>query len=702
MNEQNLLLHFDKQVASDLEFDVIREMLAKKTVQPTAELRAQRLSPLRNRKQIIKFLEETEELRRLKTEQSGFPAIEFEELQKEIKLLGLPGSVLTEDGFNRIARASNTVNSILAALHGGERISHRLNNVFKNTFKTSDIIKPIEKVFDQKGQVRDDASPALANIREEMQSLRRSISRRFNKVLKDLLGKGMLADTREGFVNERRVLAVESTYKRRVKGNVCGSSNTGTITFIEPSTVVPLNHELELLRDDERKELRRILKELTKLIRGHLPLIKEYNKALIEYDFIQARAALAVELECVLPSIAKSSTIKYVKAYHPLLVRTNRALKIPTQPQSFELTKNGRILIISGPNAGGKSITLKTVGLLQVMLQSGLLIPVNSASEVGLFDSILTDIGDNQSIENQLSTYSYRLSRMQTFLRVADAKSLLLLDEFGTGSDPELGGALAEVFFEELYNKGVYGVITTHYANIKSRASELKNAVNASMLFNRNSLEPLFKLEVGQPGSSFTFEVASNCGINKKLIARAKTKLDGRRVELDSLIGELQKEKATIAKLTSRQLRAELEAEKATMAAKKASQKIKEKSKQLSESEAELNDLALKGEVLEKFIKKFNPGADNTKLSAEILDYLDKHSNKSRVKGSKNKAKKAKVAPIKKRPNHNSELIKEGSTVRLRTGKEKGEVVAVKGKKVTVVFGDFKTVVDRNKLSLIK
>lgn len=700
MREQNQLLHFDNQVASDLEFDVIRTMLAEKTVQPTAEARAKRLIPLRDRKPIIKYLEETEELRRIKTEQSGFPAVDFEEMQSEIKLLKVPGSVLTEEAFNRIARASNNCNAILAGLASGERVSHRLNTVFKDTYTTSDIIKPIEKVFDTKGVIKDDASSTLSTIREEMQSLRRSISRRFNKVLKDMLEKGMLADTREGFVNNRRVLAVESTYKRRVKGNVCGSSNTGTITFIEPSSVVPLNHELELLRDDERKEVRRILKELTKAIRSHLPLIQEYNKALIEFDFINARAALAVELECVLPAVPKTTTLKYVKAYHPLLVKTNRALGFPTQPQSFELNKKGRLMVISGPNAGGKSITLKTVGLLQVMLQSGLLIPVNSASEVGLFESILTDIGDNQSIENQLSTYSYRLSRMKTFLRVADAKSLLLLDEFGTGSDPELGGALAEVFFEELYNKGVFGVITTHYANIKSRASELKCALNASMLFNRSSLEPLFKLEVGQPGSSFTFEVASNCGINKKLIARAKTKLDGRRVELDSLIGELQKEKATIAKLTSRKLRAELEAEKATMEAKKAAKRSKEKSQQLSETEAEFNDLAVKGEVLDRFIKKYDPKKDNKKLAEEVLAYLDSKSNKSKVKGSKSKAKKA--PEPKKRPNHNSDLIKEGSVVRLRTGKEKGDVVAIKGKKVTVVFGDFKTVVDRNKLSLVK
>ena len=712
MQANDLLKHFDEQVASDLEFDIIRAMLAEKCVQPSAEARAHALRPLKHRKSIIKLLDETEELRRIRTEGVLFPSIDFEELSEELRLLEVEDSVLTESGFWRIARASRMVNSILSGLEAAEGVNEgrtypRMRWLCRDVVKTLDIIEPIDKVFDAKGQVKDSASEELGYIREDMVSVKRASNRNFSKAMKGLLEKGWLADIREGFVNERRVLAVESTYKRRVKGNVLGSSNTGTITFIEPSSVVTLNHELEILRDDERKEVRKILRGLTRLIRQHALLVRSYNELLVEMDFVWAKSSLAIELECNLPALPKSQGLLLVKAYHPLLVRANRDLGLRTHSQSLTLDKSGRMLVISGPNAGGKSITLKTVGLLQVMLQSGLLVPVNSASEMGLFDSILTDIGDNQSIENQLSTYSYRLSRMKHFLKVADGKSLLLLDEFGTGSDPELGGALAEVFFEELYDKGVYGVITTHYANIKSRAAELKQAVNASMLFDRESLSPLFKLEIGQPGSSFTFEVAKNIGISSKLITRAKKKMDSHKVELDALIGDLQKEKTQVAKLASRQLRAEVDAEKAAIKAEKLAKKNEEKTDALNKAIETHNLDVTRGKKMSKFIERYDPSKSTKKLTTDFIKYISQE--RSRVEAAKNRPSKKQneASPIfthqtKKRPNHRIEEIKVGSIVRLRTGKERGEVLRLKGKKITVLFGDFKTVVNLDKLSLIK
>ncbi|MAO46022.1 MAG: DNA mismatch repair protein MutS [Crocinitomicaceae bacterium] len=708
MRKDILLKHFDEQVASDLEFDVIRAMLAEKCVQPTAEARAHSLRPLNARKSIIRLLEETEELRRLRVEGAPFPSIDFEELDKELRLLEVKDSVLTESGFWRIAGASRLVNSILEVMKNCGMEAPRLNGLMKNVFPTRDIVEPIDKVFNAKGEVKDEASEELGYIREDMVSFKRSINKKFSQAMKHLLEKGWLADTREGFLNDRRVLAVQSTYKRRVKGTVLGSSNTGTITFIEPSSVVSLNHELELIKDDERKEVRKILRELTRKVRENLDLIREYNKLLVELDFVWARTSLAIELECTLPDLPKATGMKLIKAYHPLLVRANRALGVKTHPQSFELSKGGRLMVISGPNAGGKSITLKTVGLLQVMLQSGLLVPVNSASEMGLFDSILTDIGDNQSIENQLSTYSYRLGRMKHFLKVSDYKTLLLLDEFGTGSDPELGGALAEVFFEELYDRGVYGVITTHYANIKSRAAELKQALNASMLFDRETLSPQFKLEVGPPGSSFTFEVARNNGITAKLINRAKSKLDKRKVELDTLISDLQKEKNQVAKLASRQLRAEVEAEKAVIRAKKASKKSEEKTESLNKAIETHNEDVIRGRKMGKFLDNYDPSKSNKKLTAEIIKYLALEKSRQEALKKKPRKKQAEASPIstpspaKKRPNHRIEDIKVGSTVRLRTAKERGEVLQVKGKKVTVLFGEFKTVVALEKLSFVK
>jgi DNA mismatch repair protein MutS2 len=330
------------------------------------------------------------------------------------------------------------------------------------------------------------------------------------------------------------------------------------------------------------------------------------------------------------------------------------------------------------------------------MLQSGLLIPVSPASEVGFFDSILTDIGDNQSIENQLSTYSYRLGRMKHFLEVSDHKSLLLLDEFGTGSDPELGGALAEVFFEELYKRGVYGVITTHYANIKSRAAELPNAINASMLFDRDTLAPLFKLQIGQPGSSFTFEVAEMIGIQQTIIKRAKTKLDKRKVDLDALMGDLQKEKGKIAKLANRQLRAEVDAQKLSLEASKIKSQFSEKNTALNKATEENNkDLSL-GKKMSQFVTQFKPGTKNKDLLEEVLKFLAVETSR------KNKTSKKPADAAKRRPNHRSNEIKVGSVVKLRSGKEKGDVISLQGKNATVLFGAFKTRVKIDKLSLVK
>ena len=693
---KDLMLHFDEQVASDLEFDVIRAMLAEKTLQPTSKSRAHALVPLKNRKTIVRLLQETDELRRIKTEGEIFPSLEFEEMPDEIRMLEIRDSVLTEASFTKISRASNTVNQIVLSLKGKENKYPRLHDVQKDVYCTQDLITPIAKVFNAKGEISDNASHVLKNIREEMTGLRRKISRSFNGSMKDLQTKGMLADIREGFVNERRALAVDSTYKRRVHGNVLGSSNTGTITFIEPAVVIPLNHELEILRDDERKEMRRILKDLTKAVRTHLHLIRLYSHVLTEFDWIQARANLAIDFKSYLPGLTKKTGLHFIKAFHPLLVKTNEILGVKTHPQTIQLSKEGRILVISGPNAGGKSITLKTVGLLQVMLQSGLLIPVSPASEVGFFHSILTDIGDNQSIENQLSTYSYRLDRMKHFLEVSDNKSLLLLDEFGTGSDPELGGALAEVFFEELYKRGVLGVITTHYAKIKSKAAELPNAINGSMLFDRDTLEPLFTLQIGQPGSSFTFEVTEMIGISKSLIKRAKTKLDSRKVELDALMGDLQKEKGKIAKLANRQLRAEVDAQKASLEASKIKSQFYEKTIALNKATKENNKNLALGKKMNQFISRFKPGGKNKDLLEEIVQFLAVETVR------KNKSLKKSTKSVKRRPNHRSDQIKVGSIVKLRTGKEKGEVISIQGKNATVLFGAFKTRVKIDQLSLVK
>jgi DNA mismatch repair protein MutS2 len=343
-------------------------------------------------------------------------------------------------------------------------------------------------------------------------------------------------------------LAVLAMHRRKVSGSLLGASKSGNIVYIAPQATLSYSREYQNLIYEEKQEVVKILRDLATTIRPVTSLLDEYIAYLIHIDAVGAKAKYAQEMNAVLPKISKEKRVFFKNAVHPILWRKNNLQNVQTVSQSIELHKKQQIIVISGPNAGGKSITLKTIGLLQIMLQSGLLIPVDERSETYLFDTILTDIGDNQSIENQLSTYSYRLKNMRYFLRKCNDKTLFLIDEFGTGSDPELGGALAEIFLEEFYNKDAFGIITTHYSNLKVLANELEHVTNANMQFDERSLEPLYKLFIGQAGSSFTFEVAQKNGIPFSIINKAKKRVETEKIRLDKTISKLQKERNRLEK----------------------------------------------------------------------------------------------------------------------------------------------------------
>jgi DNA mismatch repair protein MutS2 len=699
-------MEFDNQSCSDLEFDLIRMMLHDYCIGPTAQLRMSELEPSADKKAVMLELYKTKEFVDIRREGQGFPAIDFDELDKEIRTLNMKGSALEAESFLKIRRDSELVNVIVSFLKTNRERFENLFQLCSNVKVTKDLLNAIDKVFDPKGRIKDEASPALKEIRNSIAGLRRQISRNFNKELKRLGDSGLLGETREAFVNDRRVLTVMSSSKRQVQGSVLGSSKTGSLTYIEPQINVPLNFELEMLFDDERNEIRKILQELTDDIREHIDLVRAYHILLTELDFIQAKSRLAIDLDANLPEISSEQIIELHKAYHPILLLSNRREGFKTLPQSLVMDKFSRMLVISGPNAGGKSITLKMVGLIQVMFQSGLLVPVEPHSKLGFFHAVLTDIGDHQSIENQLSTYSYRLKRMKGFLDIANRRSLLLLDEFGTGSDPELGGALAEVFFEELYNKKAFGVITTHYSNIKLKAADLRNAVNGCMLFDRESLEPLYQLSVGQPGSSFTFEVAEINGIPKELIEEAKTRLDDRKVQLDKMISELQKEKAQVEKINKARLDAERLALKAHEESEKKSKKLDEKLQQYNELQ-ERNNLALnRGKKMQSFIDALGGKAKVKEVFDDVKKYIS--VERAKIDDAKKQEKlKQKVAAKKKgnqvpKPKNGQENIKVGSTVRLQNSKQIGTVIELDGKKAVVAFGVFKTNIDISKIVFVK
>jgi DNA mismatch repair protein MutS2 len=700
----------DIQTINDLEFNSIVEWLNHFAIQNTSSERIKNLKPSNNFNQIEFDLKQLNELRTIRISNETFPALDFEELKDEIRLLHIQNSVISIEGFRRIYQASELINRLLTFFDSRKERYPLLETILIACEINTEINKQIDGVFDRAGNVKDDASALLNEIRQRIKVLRNQINRNFERELRRLIKDNILGDVTEGFFNERRVLSVQSSFKRKVSGNVHGSSKTGSLTYVEPQVNVPLNNEMEFLLDDERKEIHRILKQLTKDISVYSYLISAYQEALVQFDFINAKCRLALEMNAVLPGINKNTDFEFVDAFHPILRHSNTLIKKETKPQRIKMNGSQRMLVISGPNAGGKSITLKTVGLLQMMLQAGLLIPVNENSKACFFQQILSDIGDNQSIENELSTYSYRLQRMNHFLKVSNHRTLLLLDEFGTGSDPELGGALAEVFFEELYKKSAYAVITTHYSNIKLKANSLKNAINGCMLFDSETLQPKYEIAIGQPGSSFTFEVAKMNGIKEVIIEAAKGLLDDKKVKLDRLLNELQKEKNYLERLTKEHLEAQENAENARVLFNEKREHYENRLKSQQKTIDEHNKQLSTGKKMLQFIDKFNLKSRkkdaNQQLMEEIRNYIKLEKSKTEVKIQQEKTeiqkKKVTVTKQKKQEELNQHLIKMGSSVQILGTNRIGIVDKIKDKYLEVVFGNAKIKVEREKLRFLK
>ena len=532
-----------------------------------------------------------------------------------------------------------------------------------------------------------------------------------------------LDEIRESVVENKRVLAIKGMYRRKVKGGIMGSSKTGSIVFIEPEATLKFSRELQNLIFEESEEIKKILSELTDFLRPHFCLIKSYQNYLILLDTIFARARYSESINGLLPIFSDHQELELKNAYHPLLYRKHQMEKKETFPQDINLNSNNNIVVISGPNAGGKSITLKTVGLLQLMLQTGILIPVHEKSRVCWFNSILTDIGDNQSIENQLSTYSYRLKNMKEFLKKCDEKTLFLIDEFGTGSDPELGGALAEVILEDFYERKSFGIITTHYTNLKLLADELPNMVNANMQFDDKTLEPVFKLTLGEAGSSFTFEVAQRNGIPFNLINRAKKKIESGKVRFDATIAKMQKERNKIAKAGKSLRKKEYKFENESERLEKLNEKLKSKLVSYQELFDHNQRMIVLGNKLNDFAERFFQNNKKRALISDLLSLVEaenaKRKRKTSAQAKKEREVKKEVAKeleekivsirkerkIKKEaaPEPKSMVnLKVGDKVRLIDGKSVGSIDNIEKKKAIVNYGIFTTQVNLDQLELAK
>lgn len=712
-------MQISNQTLKDLEFHAVQSEIAAFAYTEKVEERITTLQPYTDYTELIQDLYTTNEYLASFESGNAFPFAEYYILDEYLKRLEIENYYLPAEEFFKIKSNTLQVKQILKYLTTLEEYNPVLVEKAASIVYEKDIVKLIDTVFNKFGDVKDDASPELKIIRDRLRHLNSRITELFNKSM--AYHSDYLDDIRESVIGNRRVLAVKSFQRKRVKGQFLGTSKTGSITFIEPESVQGPRREYEELKEEEKHVIIQILLDLTAKIAVYRPNLEEYQAFLEYIDFTQAKAKYAQTINAILPTIKENAEIKLVDAYHPLLYLNNLRNKERTIPQSLHLDRDCRIIIISGPNAGGKSITLKTIGLLQIMIQSGVLVPVNEKSEFGFFTQIFTDIGDNQSIENHLSTYSYRLKQMSYFLKQADENSLLLVDEFGTGSDPELGGALAEVFFEEFYERKSFGVFTTHYTNIKLSAESLPEAINACMLFDKKSLEPLYRLEIGQAGSSFTFEVAEKNKIPYRLINRAKKKVESDKVNLDKTILKLQQEKFEIQKTKDQveELRETniVHNEELELTKEKIQQKLydfqqlydrEQKTMNIGKKIVEMSDSYLKSKNKKQLIANFLKivEMENSKKTKEVQQYkkieklIEKEVQRELKENSKEISKQKEVIETKEKAATQKKIdaLKVGDRVKIHGSTSVGTIDKIKKDTVFVNYGLFTTQINVNEV----
>ncbi|MEE9361015.1 MAG: DNA mismatch repair protein MutS [Cellulophaga sp.] len=710
----------------DLEFPTVLNQLALRCYTELGKEKVTTIAPLEDKEAIISSLKQTSEYLASYTNENRIPPHNFDAITHELKLLLIENATLERSGFHKIGALCTTVANHLKFL---KKFSEYYPYLYKTTAGmelNKEIPAHINSVLDKFGEIKDSASNDLRSIRLQINAVKVKINQSFNSALSTYNSADVLDEIRESVIENRRVLAVKAMYRKKVKGAIMGTSKTGSIAYIEPEITLKYSRELNNLEFEEKEEILRILKKLAKHIRPHAPLLASYQRFLTQMDITAAKAKYASEMNAVMPSISDEKKMFLRDAYHPLLFLTNSLKNEKTFAQTISLHPENRIIVISGPNAGGKSITLKTIGLLQIMVQSGLLIPVHERSSVCLFDKILTDIGDNQSIENHLSTYSYRLKNMNNFLRKCNENTLFLIDEFGTGSDPELGGALAETFLEVFYERNAYGVITTHYANLKVLANELPHISNANMLFDSKSLEPTYQLVLGQAGSSFTFEVAQKNGIPYSLINRAKKKIERGKVRFDATIAKLQKERSKMEKTGSKLKEEEIKARDEARRMEELNSKIKVKLENYQVLYDHNQRMIYLGNKVNDAAQRYFQDNKKRSFVSELIRIAETENSKRKKKTPKEiKVEKEKKIKVEKEVEKEVVIIRKekkvqkkkdivleknkpkpiyniGDSVRMLDGKAVGTIDRLEKNKAIVNYGLFTTNVSVNQLELVK
>jgi DNA mismatch repair protein MutS2 len=680
-----MLQVYPAHAADALEFNKIRSLLLDKCRTDEARARVEAMRFMSRIELIEKALKQTAEFRLTLGGGDYFPGEFTRNLSQELRLITVQGAVLTGDSLAALSTLAKTIQAILLWFKGHTGFYPTLEALTEGVTYEKDIVSIIGAVIDDMGQVRDNASRELVQIRASLSSARQTVRRTFEHILRRLSKAGHLADISESFMNGRRVVAVAAEHKRTVRGILHGESDTAKTVFIEPEETIELNNSVFTLEREEGREIHRILQATTEALSPYAPVLQKYYHLVGLFDFIRAKAVLAQDMGADLPALSPHPGLSLVNAFHPLLLLQSKGTSKQVIPLNLHLDRSSRILIISGPNAGGKTVSMKTAGLLQMMTQAGLLIPADPRSEIGIFKQLMIHIGDTQSIEHELSTYSAHLKDMKYFMDFANGKTLFFIDELGSGSDPALGGAFAEAIVEELANKNAIGIITTHYLNLKVMAGKVPGIFNGAMMFDEENLEPLYQLVTGKPGSSYTFAIAQRSGLPPKIIDRARqlterghfkldkilhqteqqsVRLGGKEKQLDELINENEKLKETYARLIDKER------------LKQHYETLKLQNKIKKEELDYLRDTERKFKAIVQEWKRTEDKGEVIKAAENVL------FRRKQVAGNAAAAKKA---------DKNYDTIggqpQVGDLVRHRTGHQVGTVTEMRDKKATVRIG---------------
>jgi DNA mismatch repair protein MutS2 len=692
---------YPESAAVQLEFDKVKILLTEKCRTEYAKEKAADLRIHTKKEFIERELKQSHEYKQLLQNSIYFPNDYVLNISKDLKLLAIPGAVLAGEQLVAIGKLAVSIESIFRWFDAERKtVYNAMAEVVAGTYYEKAIRQLINDVVDDNGVVKDNASEELQAIRMSLFRRRNELRKLFDRIIGKLNKQGYLAEIEESFMNGRRVVAVYAEQKRMVKGVLHGESDSRRTAFIEPEETMGLNNEIHELENSERKEVYRILRDLTKQLSVYAPLLTTYHAVVGEYDFIRSKASLAIDMQAEYPVVSDKAHVHLVKACHPLLYLYNRRSGKPTIPVDVSLDEKNRILVISGPNAGGKTVTLKTVGLLQLMVQSGLLVSVHPSSEFGIFKQLMIHIGDTQSIEFELSTYSSHLLGMKHFMENANGKTLFFIDELGSGSDPNLGGAFAEVILEELSRKHSFGIVTTHYLNLKVMANKTAGIINGAMAFDEKKLLPLYKLIVGKPGSSYTFSIAERIGLDKRLIQKARGLVDEEHFRLDKLLNrteqdlhKVQEKEKDLQRLLKENERLKKEMEQ-VMDRERHRQQVevlKQQNKVTEDRIAYLKDMERK---LRQMVVEWKKTEDKDKVVKQMAGLLFK-KNEEKVVSKKQKQLDSKYEEVARE-------IKVGDKVKMKKNMQVGEVLEFRGKKAVVKIGLLPMQIDLSDLVAIK